>query len=77
MSLSEKSVIATYNMNGHAVGLSEFIHEQTQENYGDFGKLPMVYVMDEEGNHVLQAKLEEVTLTDGSKVYNLILKLDK
>lgn len=74
MSLDNKQTVATYNMHDHATGLATFIKDNVSDITQEFK--PIVYMTDEEGRHVIQAKMEEVTLTDGSKVYNLVLKLE-
>jgi hypothetical protein len=68
------TVLSTYNMVNHATGLAGFIDEQVE--YNSEHRDPIVYVTDEEGRHVIAAQFEEVILTDGSKVYNLVLKLE-
>lgn len=72
MPLVNKRVISTYNMVGNARGLLGFINDINSDDL----QTSLVHVMDQEGNHVKQARLEEIVLQNGSKIYNLVLKMD-
>jgi hypothetical protein len=76
MSHSEKQVVATYNMTNNAMGLVNFILDATESVCDPPLMDYPIYIMDEEGNHVKQAKLVEVKLEDGSKVWTVVLTLD-
>jgi hypothetical protein len=76
MSHSEKQVVATYNMAENAFGLANFIRNTTAAVCDPQSMRKATFVMDEDGNHVKQAKLVEVKLEDGSKVWTVVLTLD-
>lgn len=67
-------VMATYDMEEDAIGLSAFI-EKSVEAHIDEDQAPVVYVYDSTGDMVTKAVFERVTLTDGSEVFNLHLKV--
>lgn len=76
MALADKQTVSTYNMVNHAEGLANFILGEISFNIPNYFDKDVVYVMDEEGNHVKQARFEEITLENGKKIYNIVLTMD-
>lgn len=67
-------IIGTYDFDEDAMGLGDFIQNALSD-------LPnsqiVVYVTDDQGRPATLATFERETLTDGSKVVNLIIKFDR
>lgn len=65
--------VLTSRLPNHADSLGDFIQDSVAEaRKADQGG-PVIYIYDGRGNQITGAALEEETLTDGSKVYNLHL----
>lgn len=81
MALDPTETVASYEMEGEALGLAEFITEEASTHIRDAAgrpeARPVIYVEDEHGRMAVHAKLVRVTLTDGSHVYNLVLSFDR
>lgn len=75
MALDPTETVATYEMEDEALGLAQFIKEQADLHTGE--TRPVIYVQDEHGRLATLARLQRVTLTDGSHVYNLVLSFDE
>lgn len=64
-----KKVIASASLEMDALSLMDFL----DGHIGGNADLIVVYVQDDEGRTFGSVKLVEETLTDGSKVHNLVL----
>jgi hypothetical protein len=69
-----KTVLETRKFDDNAQSLENILYDAAAFHRLDRTEL---YVKDQDGNMISKAILEEETLTDGSKVYNLILYKDK
>ncbi len=65
-----KRTIASAELKMDALSLGDFIGDEIT-NQDEVG--PVVYVQDQDGRIFTKVRLIEETLTDGSKVHNLIL----
>ena len=69
MAVLARKIVANYEMSGegHAEKLSEVLENTYQEP---------TYIMDQDGNHIRKARVEEICLEDGSLFYKIVLSFD-
>lgn len=68
--MQQQTIVDRRSLTAEALTLKEILEDAEVFEGLD---LSVIYVEDEQGNQFGSAKLVEETLTDGSKVYNLVL----
>lgn len=72
--MTEKQILSTYDFDEDAMGLGDFVAAQIEALPND---QIVVLVHDDQSNPATSARFERETLTDGSKVVNLIISFDR